>query len=126
MWGFYCIAFIESSKKNFVKLNLLIFSEWLEKKWQDRHFQDKYDKSWLWTKKIDETRNYLLEEIKHNDFISEKHKKLQGFELLWTFCFNFCCQWLRLNFCICFISWCSCWYGKFCSRIKNLCNHSRN
>ena len=25
-------------------------------------------------KKIDETRNYLLEEIKHNDVISEKYK----------------------------------------------------
>ena len=27
-------------------------------------------------KKIDETRNQLLEEIKHNDLISEKHKKV--------------------------------------------------
>ena len=26
-------------------------------------------------KKIDETRNYLLEEIKHNDLMSEKYKK---------------------------------------------------
>ena len=26
-------------------------------------------------KKIDETKKYLLEEIKHNDLISEKHKK---------------------------------------------------
>ena len=26
-------------------------------------------------KKIDETRNYFLEEIKHNDLMSEKHKK---------------------------------------------------
>ena len=25
--------------------------------------------------KIDETRNYLLEEIKHNNLMSEKHKK---------------------------------------------------
>ena len=25
---------------------------------------------------IDETRNYLLEEIKHNDLMSEKHKKV--------------------------------------------------
>ena len=25
--------------------------------------------------KIDETRNYLLDEIKHNDLISEKYKK---------------------------------------------------
>ena len=27
---------------------------------------------WLYVKKIDETKNYLLEEIKHNDFISRK------------------------------------------------------
>ena len=26
-------------------------------------------------RKIDETRNYLLEEIKHNDLMSEKYKK---------------------------------------------------
>lgn len=25
-------------------------------------------------KRIDETRNYLFEEIKHNDLISEQHK----------------------------------------------------
>ena len=27
-------------------------------------------------KKIDERRNYLLDEIKHNDLMTEKHKKL--------------------------------------------------
>ena len=27
-------------------------------------------------KKTDETRNYLLDEIKHNDFMSETHKKV--------------------------------------------------
>ena len=26
-------------------------------------------------KKIDETRSYILDEIKHNDLMSEKHKK---------------------------------------------------
>ena len=26
-------------------------------------------------KKLDETRNYFLEEIKHNDLMSKKHKK---------------------------------------------------
>ena len=26
-------------------------------------------------RKIDETRNYLLDEIKHNDLMSEKYKK---------------------------------------------------
>ena len=28
-------------------------------------------------KKIDETRNYLLEEIKHNELMSKKHKKVR-------------------------------------------------
>ena len=27
-------------------------------------------------RKIDETRNYLLEEIKHNDLMSEKYKRI--------------------------------------------------
>ena len=44
-----------------------------------KYFQDKYDKrkrnTSCHTKKIDETRNYLWERIKHNDLISEKHKK---------------------------------------------------
>ena len=26
-------------------------------------------------KKIDETRSYFLEEIKHNEFVNKKHKK---------------------------------------------------
>ena len=29
----------------------------------------------MWFSKIDETRNYLLDEIKHNDLMSEKYKK---------------------------------------------------
>ena len=39
------------------------------------YLKDKYDKSRVKIKKVDETRNYLLEEIKHNDLISENHKK---------------------------------------------------
>ena len=39
--------------------------------------------------KIDETRNYLLEEIKHNDLISEKHnnvcRALNYFEYFFVF-----------------------------------------
>ena len=35
-----------------------------------------YTNLWRWTKQIDETRNYILEEIKHNNLISEKHKKV--------------------------------------------------
>ena len=39
---------------------------------------------WLYIQKIDETENYLLEEIKHNDFISEEQlcATLKYFELL--------------------------------------------
>ena len=40
-------------------------------------------------KKIDETRNYLLEKIKQNDLMSQKHKKASGalncFELFLVF-----------------------------------------
>ena len=30
-------------------------------------------------RKIDETRNYLLDEIKHNDLMSEKYKKTRKY-----------------------------------------------
>ena len=40
-----------------------------------KYFQDRYAKSSVQIKKIDKTRNYLLEEIKHNDLTSEKYKK---------------------------------------------------
>ena len=30
----------------------------------------------FWLKKIDEARNYLIEEIKYNDLMSEEHKKI--------------------------------------------------
>ena len=37
--------------------------------------KDKYAKSQVWIKKIDETRNYLLDEIKHNNVIRENIKR---------------------------------------------------
>ena len=40
-----------------------------------KYLKDKYIKSRVWIKKIDETRSYLLEEIKHYDLLSEKNKK---------------------------------------------------
>ena len=77
-------------------------------------------------KKIDETRNYPLEETKHNDIMIEKHSKvyrdLNHFEQ--SSCFRLYCQWLCFNFCFCFIS--RCFYCKFCSRDQNFCNHCRN
>ena len=67
-------------------------------------------------RKIYETRNNLLDETKH-DLMIEKYKKdMQVFKL---------CSTLSFNFCIYFISLYSCWYYKFYSRNKNLCNHCR-
>ena len=40
-----------------------------------KYFKEKQGKPCLQTKKIDETRNHLSEEIKHTDLMSEKHKK---------------------------------------------------
>ena len=40
-----------------------------------KYFKDKYVKSEVQIKKIDETRNYLLEEIKLNELTREKYKK---------------------------------------------------
>ena len=41
-----------------------------------KHFNNKYGKSQVSIKKkIDETKNYLLDEIKHNDLMSQKYKK---------------------------------------------------
>ena len=52
-------------------------------------------------KKIVETRNDLIEDIKHNDLMSEKYKDLWVFKLCWTLSYfsysNYC---LCFNFCI--------------------------
>ena len=40
-----------------------------------KYLKDKYVNSRVWIKKKDETRSYLLEEIKHYDLLSEKNKK---------------------------------------------------
>ena len=79
-------------------------------------------------KKIDETRNFLLDEIKHGNLLSKKYKKvcraLNYFEHFCYFCFY--CQWFYFNFCIRFIRLCSCRYRKFCSRNKDLRNNCWN
>ena len=36
--------------------------------------------------KIDETRNYLLHRIKHNDLMSEKYKKTCKYLNMWRIC----------------------------------------
>ena len=41
-----------------------------------KYFKDKYDRVLEFRlRKIAETRNYLLDEIKHNDLMTEKYKK---------------------------------------------------
>ena len=63
-------------------------------------------------RKTDETRDYLLGEIKHNDLMSENY--VEHLLILASTITR-----------ICFISLCSCWYYDFCSRNKHLCNHCR-
>ena len=67
-----------------------------------KYFKDKYVKLEFRLKQIDETRNYLLEETKHNNLMNEKYLAFAYLS------FNSYC--LCLNFIICFISLCSCWY----------------
>ena len=40
-----------------------------------KYFKDKYVKSSSYTERKNETINYLLDEIKHDDLMSEKHEK---------------------------------------------------
>ena len=58
-------------------------------------------------RKIDETRNFLLDEIKHNDLMNERYRKTGKY----------------LNYVELFISF---WYNEFCSRNKYLCNYCKN
>ena len=78
----------------------------------------------LRSRKIDETRNYLLDEIKRNDVMSEKYKKtctyLNYVEHLFILA-------SAVTGCVSVSSFlCSCRYYKFCNRNKNLYNHSSN
>ena len=79
-------------------------------------------------KKKDEMKNSLLEEIKHNDLISEKYKEtckyLSYIELFPILALTTTGS-VSVS-AICFIILCPCWYYKFCRRNNNLCNHCRN
>ena len=80
--GFYCLAFI---KYMLTRTNLLDYTNLFSP--NDYKKNDKIIYKYLKINmvedaslefgltKIDETRNYLLDEIKHNDLISEKYKK---------------------------------------------------
>ena len=79
MCKFYCTTFIEYilagktnllinllSRNNYKKNNKIIY----------KYFKDKYGRrSKFRLRKIDETKNYLLDEIKHDDLMSEKYKE---------------------------------------------------
>ena len=69
MCGFYCIAFIEYTNlfypNDYKKNEKIIY----------KYFKDKYVSLKFKLKKIDETRNYLLEEINLYDLMREKYKK---------------------------------------------------
>ena len=83
MCGFYCIAFIEYmiAGKTLLDYTNLFSSNYYKKNGMliYKYFKDKYDKNDVsieFTQKyVDETKKYLVEEIKHNELISKKHKK---------------------------------------------------
>ena len=83
MCGFCCIAFIEYivTKKTLLDYTNLFSSN--DYKNNDKiiykYLKEIYDKRRhnpsIKTLKMDETRNYLLEEINHNELISKEYKK---------------------------------------------------
>ena len=73
--GFYCIAFIEYmlARKTLLDHTNLFFSN--DYKNNDKIIQ-KYSITLKFTlRRIDETRNYFLEEIKHRDLVSQSTKR---------------------------------------------------
>ena len=78
-------------------------------------------------RKIDETRNYILDEIKHNDLMNEKYKKTCKYL---NYVQNLLILSLTVASCVSvsvFASLvCSCRNCEFCGRNKTLCNHCRN
>ena len=86
-------------------------------------------------KYIDETRNYLTEEINQNKLISKKHKNfctalnyLTAFttQLVQLSCCSFYSYWICFYLFFCFFSWYCNRNYEFCIRINNLCNNCRN
>ena len=79
-------------------------------------------------RKIDETRNYLLDEIKHNDLMSEMYKKIckylnyvENFPILSsaiTGCVSISAFTSLVRVAVCITS--------YALGIKNLCDHCRN
>ena len=78
-------------------------------------------------KNIGEATNYLIEETNRNELMSKKHKNvyrvLNYIEHLLVLIFTVTgC----VSMCFCFFTSYSYRNDKFCNRIKNLCNNSRN
>ena len=76
-------------------------------------------------KNIDETSNYLIEEINRNKLMSKKHKKVCT-TLNYIEQFLVLASTIAISFCFVFFSWYSYRNYKFCNSIKNLCNNCRN
>ena len=83
MCGFYCIAFTEyvlAGKSLLDYTNLFSPNDYKKNhKIIYQYFKDKYgrrSKSEFKSRKIDETRNYFLDQMKHNDLMSEKYIKI--------------------------------------------------
>ena len=80
MCEFYCIAFIEYmllGKTLLVYNNLLCSNDFRRiEKIIYENFEDKYVKSQVQIKKIDETKNHAIEEIRYNKLISESIKDM--------------------------------------------------
>ena len=95
MCGFYCIAFIECMIARKTLLNYAnVFSPNDYKKNDKiiyKYFKEKYGNPWLSIKKADETRNYLLEEIKDDDLMSKKHKQMSKILNYFEHFLIFCC-----------------------------------
>ena len=82
MCGFYCIAFIECmlAGKTLLDYTNLFFQNVKKKKKKIiyKYFKDKYCREAsleFRLRKIDETRNYLLDEVKNNGLMIEKYNK---------------------------------------------------
>ena len=71
MCELYCISFIEYmlAGKTYI-IQIYFFRVTINDKIIYKQFRDKYVKSKIWTKKVDEKKYYLLDEIKHNDLKS--------------------------------------------------------
>ena len=69
-------------------------------------------------KNIDETKNYLIEEINRHVLMIEKYKRFVQHLIKLTLCYfsfyNYC---ICFHFCFCFFSWYSCRDFKLCSWI---------